>query len=106
MAELWSNAYIAVLAQVLQGGKAGQATLFLPGEEDRLEAAAQLVIGAAAIFDESFSSVTAAQVWHGYFCCWQLLCTIAATKFCFCDHCNGLQLWHIFQKFMLSVNQA
>ena len=48
--------------QVLQGGKAGQATLFLPPDEDKLEAAAQLVIGAAAIYDESFASITGAQV--------------------------------------------
>ena len=51
-----------VWLQVLQGGKAGQATLFLPPDEDKLEAAAQLVIGAAAIYDESFASITGAQV--------------------------------------------
>ena len=47
---------------MLQGGKSGQATLFLPGDDDQLEAAAQLVIGAAAIYDESFASITGAQV--------------------------------------------
>lgn len=47
---------------MLQGGKAGQATLFLPGDDDQLEAAAQLVIGAAAVYDESFASITGAQV--------------------------------------------
>lgn len=48
--------------QVLQGGKGQQAILALPADEDKLKAAAQLVIGAAAIYDESVSSVTGSQV--------------------------------------------
>ena len=34
----------------------------MPGDEDKLKAAAQLVIGAAAIYDESVNSVTGSQV--------------------------------------------
>lgn len=52
----------ASLAQVLKGGKMGQALLALPGDEDKVQAASQLVIGAAAIYDGSVPSVSASQL--------------------------------------------
>lgn len=42
--------------------KAGEAVLALSGDPDKLQAAAQLVIGAAAIYDGSATSITASQV--------------------------------------------
>ena len=50
------------VVQVLPAGKGGQAALSLTGDEDKLQAAAQLVIGAAAIYDGSVTSLTASQV--------------------------------------------
>lgn len=58
------------LLQILKGGKAGQATLALPADEDKLQAAAQLVIGAHAIYDGSVTAISGSQVlllqlsWH------------------------------------------
>ena len=54
--ELW------YLSQVLKGGKAGQATLALPADEDKLQAAAQLIIGAHAIYDGSVIAISGSQV--------------------------------------------
>ena len=48
--------------QVLKAGKGGAAVLALSGDEDKVQAAAQLVIGAAAIHDGSAVSITASQV--------------------------------------------
>ncbi len=48
--------------QVLKGGKAGQATLALPADEDKLQAAAQLIIGAHAIYDGSVTAISGSQV--------------------------------------------
>lgn len=50
------------IVQVLKAGKGGQAALSLSGDEEKLQAAAQLVIGAAAIYDGSVTSLTASQV--------------------------------------------
>ncbi len=50
------------LSQVLKGGKAGQATLALPADEDKLQAAAQLIIGAHAIYDGSVTAISGSQV--------------------------------------------
>ena len=50
------------LLQVLKGGKAGQATLALPADEDKLQAAAQLIIGAHAIYDGSVTAISGSQV--------------------------------------------
>ena len=50
------------LSQVLKGGKAGQAVLSLSADEDKLQAAAQLVIGAAAIYDGSDTTILGSQV--------------------------------------------
>lgn len=47
---------------MLKGGKAGQASLALSGDEDKLQAAAQLIIGAAAIYDGSVTSISGSQV--------------------------------------------
>ena len=49
-------------AQVLKVNKAGEAVLALTGDEDKLQAASQLIIGAAAIYDGSATSITASQV--------------------------------------------
>lgn len=51
-------------AQVLKVNKAGEAVLALSGDEDKLQAASQLIIGAAAIYDGSATSITASQVWN------------------------------------------
>lgn len=50
------------MAQVLKVSKGGGAVLALSGDEDKVQAAAQLVIGAAAIYDGSVTSITASQV--------------------------------------------
>lgn len=49
-------------AQVLKVSKGGEALLALSGDEDKVHAAAQLVIGAAAIYDGSAITITASQV--------------------------------------------
>ena len=51
--------------QVLKAGKGGSPVLALSGDEDKLQAAAQLVIGAAAIYDGSATAITASQVRAG-----------------------------------------
>ena len=50
-------------AQVLKVNKAGEAVLALNGDEDKLQAASQLIIGAAAVYDGSATSITASQVY-------------------------------------------
>lgn len=50
------------VAQVLKVNKAGEAVLALSGDEDKLQAASQLIIGAAAIYDGSATSISASQV--------------------------------------------
>ncbi|KAL3162543.1 proteasome regulatory particle base subunit [Trebouxia sp. C0010 RCD-2024] len=52
----------ASLAQVLKVSKGGEALLALSGDEDKVHAAAQLVIGAAAIYDGSAITITASQL--------------------------------------------
>lgn len=47
---------------MLKVNKAGEAMLALSGDEDKLQAASQLIIGAAAIYDGSATSITASQV--------------------------------------------
>lgn len=50
------------VAQVLKVTKGGEAMLALSGDEDKLQAASQLIIGAAAIYDGSATSISASQV--------------------------------------------
>ena len=51
------------MAQVLKEKKGGEAVLALSGDEDKLQAASQLIIGAAAIYDGSATSISASQVY-------------------------------------------
>ena len=47
---------------MLKAGKSGELGLALPADEDKLEAVAQLIIGAAAIYDGSDTSISGSQV--------------------------------------------
>lgn len=52
-----------LVAQVLKVNKGGEAVLALSGDADKLQAASQLIIGAAAIYDGSATAITASQVY-------------------------------------------
>ena len=67
---------------MLGAEKGGEAVHALAADEDRLEAAAQLVLGAAAIYDGSDTSISGSQVMLVFFFLSSLFALVLVVYMC------------------------